>query len=117
MLTPFGRLVRKHRIDRTMKLLQMADFLGVTSPFLSAVETGQKPVPKGDFVDRVGECLGLTSDQLAELQEAALASHKIVQIPQPQDARRRELLAVFARRLPEMTDEQLDNVKKSLDIE
>lgn len=45
MLTPFGRMVRKLRIDKGVRLKDMADFLDVPSSFLSAVENGRKQIP------------------------------------------------------------------------
>ena len=45
MLTPFGQIVRKKRIDKFLTLKEMADALGVSSAFLSAVEMGRKAIP------------------------------------------------------------------------
>ena len=44
-LTPFGKAVRKARLDADVTLSEMATALNVTSPFLSAMETGRKKVP------------------------------------------------------------------------
>ena len=43
--TGFGVLLRKHRLDRGETLYAMAKAVGVSSSFLSAVETGQKAAP------------------------------------------------------------------------
>jgi transcriptional regulator with XRE-family HTH domain len=45
MLTEFGQYLRKIRIDCGDLLKDMADKLGVTSSYLSAVETGKRNVP------------------------------------------------------------------------
>ena len=42
MLTSIGRFLRKLRIDHGEILKDMADALGVSSAFLSAVENGKK---------------------------------------------------------------------------
>jgi transcriptional regulator with XRE-family HTH domain len=44
MLTPFGKKVRKLRIDVGVTLKSMADAMGVTSSYLSAIETGKRAV-------------------------------------------------------------------------
>lgn len=44
MLTPLGRAARKWRIDRDMRLCDMAGDLGVSVAYLSAVETGRKRI-------------------------------------------------------------------------
>lgn len=46
MLTSFGKFLRKLRIDRGELLKDMADNLGVTSSYLSAVENGKRNVPQ-----------------------------------------------------------------------
>ncbi|KHF28295.1 Helix-turn-helix domain protein [Anoxybacillus sp. BCO1] len=51
MLTEFGRFCRKLRIDNGELLKHMADKLGVTSSYLSAVENGKRNVPQ-DWVEK-----------------------------------------------------------------
>ena len=46
MLTSIGRFLRKLRIDHGEILKDMADALGVSYAFLSAVENGKKKCPK-----------------------------------------------------------------------
>lgn len=47
MLTSVGRFLRTLRIDHGEILKDMADVLGVSSAFLSAVENGKKKMPEG----------------------------------------------------------------------
>ncbi|WDF02972.1 helix-turn-helix domain-containing protein [Shouchella hunanensis] len=47
MLSAFGKFVRKLRIDNGELLKEMADKLGVTSSYLSAVENNKRNVPQG----------------------------------------------------------------------
>lgn len=51
-MTPFGKMVRQERKDRGLPLNQMADHLGISSPYLSQLETGAKPLKEG-FVEKV----------------------------------------------------------------
>ena len=44
MLTAYGKAARKWRIDRHMRLRDMARDLGVSVAYLSALETGRKPL-------------------------------------------------------------------------
>jgi transcriptional regulator with XRE-family HTH domain len=44
-LTPFGRAVRKYRVDRGETQLEVAEAIGVSIAFWSAIETGKKNVP------------------------------------------------------------------------
>ncbi|MBQ4504903.1 MAG: helix-turn-helix transcriptional regulator, partial [Firmicutes bacterium] len=45
MLTEFGKMCRKMRIDRNELLAEMAGRVGVSPAFLSAVENGKRNVP------------------------------------------------------------------------
>ena len=45
MVTSFGKALRKLRIDRGMVLKNMADMLGVSSAYLSAIELGKRAIP------------------------------------------------------------------------
>ena len=47
MLPSIGRFLRKLRIDNGEILKDMAEALGVSSAFLSAVENGKKKMPEG----------------------------------------------------------------------
>ena len=53
MFTPFGKKIRKMRIDKEVRLKDMALSLGVTSAFLSAIETGKKNITPKLFDDTV----------------------------------------------------------------
>ncbi|WP_309460957.1 helix-turn-helix transcriptional regulator [Escherichia coli] len=46
MVTSFGKTLRKMRIDRGMVLKNMADLLGVSSAYLSAIELGKSEPPR-----------------------------------------------------------------------
>lgn len=51
-LTPFGKAVRKYRIDCEIRAKEMAEALGVSVSYLSAVETGAKKLSDA-FVGKV----------------------------------------------------------------
>lgn len=78
-LTPFGKAMRKLRIDRDLLLKEVADGVGVTPAFLSAVESGRKAIP-ASLVDRTVKWMRLGSQEAGELRAAADASVVSVQI-------------------------------------
>lgn len=79
MLTALGKALRKLRIDQGLLLKDMAEAIGVSSAFLSAVETGRKKVP-GNFVDRICDAYNLGFDERFELEEAVEKAQKEVSI-------------------------------------
>ena len=116
MLTEYGKLVRKHRIDRGMTLREMAAALGMSPAFLSATETGRKPVPK-ELAERIAACLQLDIAQRAELIKAIEKSKQEfrVRLGERASGQDREVAAMFARQFPEMSEEDKESIRKILE--
>lgn len=115
-LTGFGVLLRKHRLDRGETLYDMAQAIGVSSSFLSAVETGQKRAPD-DLVDRLVQHLNLDMLDQLELREAAQQTGPELRISlrgKSKDAR--EVAAMFARRFESCDMDALRAALEKLDL-
>lgn len=109
MLTPFGKRLRKLRIDQGELMKDMAARLGVTPSYLSAVEMGKKPVPDV-WVRTIGTQYGLTDvDELQRLAEYSKPEYR-VQIPAGADDLTRETVAVFARKVASMDPDSLNQL-------
>lgn len=106
MLTPFGRFLRKLRIDQGELLKDMAEKLNVTPSYLSAVEVGKKAVP-GGWISNLGE-LYKTVDipELSRLAEISKPEFR-VEVPRGSEDLRREAVAMFARKVGTMDHESL----------
>lgn len=66
MVTEFGKFCRKLRIDNDEHMVNMAEKLGVTSSYLSAVENGKRKVPE-EWFNEISKHYTLTSSQIIEL--------------------------------------------------
>lgn len=66
MATEFGKFCRKLRIDNDEHMVNMAEKLGVTSSYLSAVENGKRKVPE-EWFNEISKHYTLTSSQIIEL--------------------------------------------------
>ncbi len=99
MITPFGKCVRKLRIDRNMLLKDMADRLQKSSAYLSAVESGRKPVPP-QLVEDIAAALHLNLAEKAELVKSADESQGVItiQVLPEADLHARSMVAMLARR-------------------
>lgn len=101
VLTSFGVSLRKHRLDRSETLYDMAQAVGVSSSFLSAVETGQKRAPD-DLVEKLIAHLKLDMVDALNLRKAAQETGSELRIPlRGKDRNAREVAAMFARRFEE----------------
>lgn len=109
MLTPFGKYLRKLRIDRNELMKDMADKLKVTSSYLSAVEMGKKPVPDSWLPVLSKEYQLQSMAELAELAYESKPEFKF-EVPKGSEDLRRKAAAVFARKVGDMDHESLERL-------
>lgn len=98
-LTQFGKHVRKMRIDLDISLREMANGLGVSASYLSAVETGRRELTQS-FAHRVAAFFEDRGCKTSELWDAADRSIDEINVSSL-DEESRALVAAFARRSPE----------------
>jgi transcriptional regulator with XRE-family HTH domain len=114
MLTDFGLEVRKLRLEKRMRLKEMAEKLKMSSAFLSAVETGRKRVPPG-LPERIAELMDLDDLSAARLRKAAAKSVRSIRLDVSQrDERAQELAVTFARKFPSMDTNEVQRLMKAL---
>ena len=114
MLTEFGQFLRKLRIDCNEFLKNMAEKLGVSSSFLSAVETGNRNIPDG-WVDKISQLYGLDMIQKELLQDAAFNSARSVTMNLTKMVpKRRETVSLFARTFDDVDDTTVEEIRRLL---
>ncbi|WP_317992939.1 helix-turn-helix domain-containing protein [Bartonella gliris] len=113
MLTPFGKTLRKLRIDHSERLLDMAKKLDISVAFLSSVEIGKKSVPVG-MEEKIIELYALDQDMASLLRKEAYACRKSFTI-KPSGPFSREIVGMFARSLNSFSQEDLAEFKKLLE--
>ena len=74
-MTPFGQRVRELRVQRGVTQAQMAEVLGVTPAYLSALEHGKRGRPTFTLIQGVIHVLGVIWDEADELVRLADLSH------------------------------------------
>ena len=79
-MTPFGRRIRALREARGMSLAQMAEGLGVSPAYLSALEHGKRGRPTFTLIQGTIHLLGVIWDEADELVRLADLSHPRVVI-------------------------------------
>nr|WP_047579451.1 helix-turn-helix domain-containing protein [Methylobacterium sp. ZNC0032] len=79
-MTPFGQRVRALREARGMSLAQMAEGLGVSPAYLSALEHGKRGRPTFTLIQGTIHLLGVIWDEADELVRLADLSHPRVAI-------------------------------------
>ena len=79
-MTPFGARLRELRAERGVQLKDMAEALGVTPTYLSALEHGRRGRPNWGFVQRVIHYFNIIWDDAEELLRLADVSHPRVTV-------------------------------------
>jgi len=110
MLTAFGRFVRKIRIDTGCLLKDMADSLGVTSSYLSAVEMGKRKIP-ADWAEKISGIFQLDNESISELNVAVRESQQELQINLSNASKQqRDLAFAFARKLDGLDENEIKDI-------
>lgn len=94
-LTAFGKAVRILRIQTNTTLKVMADSIGVSSPYLSAIETGAKALNER-VVQGAIDFFSAYRVDLEEIKQAANQTTKTCDLSSMEEEDR-EVVAAFAR--------------------
>jgi HTH-type transcriptional regulator, competence development regulator len=111
MLTPFGKHLRKLRIDKAIRLNELSEYVGVTSSYLSAIEFGKRNITDEIF-GKISAYFNLNQTQQNELKKLADQSKKTLKID---NSNYDDLLVSFARKLPDLSDSQKTKILRILD--
>ena len=115
MKVKIGEYLRDLRLANSQTLKQMAEELGVSSAFLSAVENGKKNMPE-KWYDSLSEKYNLSKAQIAELQEAVEESSTTVKLNLTNvNGINRELAISFARSFENLNESDSAEIMKILE--
>ena len=74
-MTPFGQKIRQIRRAKNINLKEMAEGVGVSSAYLSALEHGKRGTPTWAMVQRIIAYFNIIWDEAEELQRLAEISN------------------------------------------
>lgn len=112
MLTEFGKVLRKIRIDRQELLRDMAGTLGVSVAYLSAVENGKRNAPVS-WINKIILEYHLDSAEAKQLRNAFDESQEEIKISlQHVSSQQRNTVISFAKALEGLSDEELEKIMK-----
>jgi transcriptional regulator with XRE-family HTH domain len=115
-MTPFGARLRQLREDRGIRLKDMAEELGVSATYLSALEHGRRSKPNWSFIQRVIHYFNIIWDEADELQRLADVSNpKITVDTAGLPPKATELANRLARDIATLTEADLDALLETLD--
>lgn len=114
MLSEFGIALRKVRLERHLLLKDMADALGVSSAFLSSVESGKRKIPK-DWIEKISSIYNLHPDEHEALERASAMSMSEIRIhTQNASIKQKDLAFSFAKALDSLSDEDVERIMNAI---
>ena len=114
-LTSLGQFLRKLRIERLELMKNMADKLGVSVSYLSCIETGNREFNKDKFYNEIISAYQLNEEQIKEFDKAISDSVKSVSVNMADKSDlQKEMVWDLARKIEELNDEQVQQIKDIL---
>ncbi len=119
-LSDFGFFVRKKRLENRKTLTAQAKAIGVSSAYLSSIETGKRPVTKS-IIEQTIIFFQLNEEDKREIWSTFSENKKSIKIEignfddLVKEADTRRLVAAFSRKLSDLTDEQRSQMMKILE--
>lgn len=114
MLTPFGKAVRKLRIDRDISLRQMADGVFKSAAYLSSIETGKRALTD-NVRDDIIQFFNLNDEDAGKLKRKADMTNDSVNIKLSSlNNSSSEVALVFARKVDTLSNEKIKELMRIL---
>lgn len=114
MITDLGKFLRKIRIDEGEILMDMANKLGVTASFLSAVENGKKHMPSA-WNKKICDLYKLSDEQKDQFTSAIAETEETIEVDFSNSSLKNKELAVsFARKFSDIDEIQVEKIRKIL---
>ena len=116
-MTPFGARLRELRAERGMTQKQMAEQVGVSAAYLSALEHGHRGVPAWALLQRIIACLNIIWDDADELQRLAMQSApKITIDTSGMDPAATELANLLQQAIGNLTRDDLEHLSHRIRV-
>ena len=112
--TRFGEFLRHLRVENHEVMGDMAEVLGTSTPYLSAVENGKKNVPK-KWLAIIANHYSLSAEEIEKLKEAISESGTQMKISMQNAGNiQRKTALQFARSFDNMDEETATKIMKLL---
>lgn len=109
-VTPFGKELRKLRIDYGEVSYNMAEKLHITPAYLSSIEVGRRNIP-ANFVEQLAELYSFSEEQLEVFNRKKIETENSVLIKLPLEPKNNvtayEVAYQFNKNLHNLSEQQL----------
>lgn len=115
-MTPFGEHLGTLRRTRRLKQRQLAGLLEVSPCYISALETGAKPPPSKEVLDRLIAAMSLTKEEERAFWRAVELSSLTIQVSKDLSQEEYEFLDQLRACLGSLCVEQLAIMQGALNL-
>ncbi|MGB7287242.1 MAG: helix-turn-helix transcriptional regulator [Salaquimonas sp.] len=116
-MTPFGLRIRELRAQKKVTQKEMAETLGVSAAYLSALEKGRRGAPSWQFVQRIIGYFNIIWDDAEELQKLAVTSHpKVIVDTTNLSVEATELANLVARKIGKLDRQDLKEISHDIQV-
>lgn len=114
MVTGYGKILRKIRIENCEVLGHMAKKLDISISYLSSIENGERNLPKG-FTEKVSQVYSLSKKEKIGLDKAEQEYIRETKISLKNvSSIKRETALIFARTFNDINDKEMEEIKRLL---
>lgn len=114
MAGAFGKELRKRRLAARKTLKEVADFLGVSIPYVSDVELGRRQPFTGPVIESLARFFGCTDPEVDSLRLSALKDRGEITLAAPSESKR-QMLVALDRRMQNLDESTVKQIKRLLD--
>ena len=116
--TPLGKLIRRLRVDLSITQKTLADQIGSTSSFISAVEVGRRTL-SSEKINLIIEKFVVPEEMERKLRAFALIQSPSFTMTIPHDTmwERRKLAYLFSKKLPTISDSTVEKIVELLNLD
>ena len=115
-MTPFGLYLEKLRRGHCLQQQQLADQIGVSSCYISALENGHKGPPSEEVVTRLAKALALNHREHKQLQLTAAVSLQQRRLPKQTSLHEYTLIHQLWQRLGTLSEAETIALRSILNI-
>ncbi len=115
-MTPFGERMRRMRAQKGVTQKEMAEALGVSAAYLSALEHGRRGMPSWPLIQKIVGYFNVIWDDAEELERLAALSHPRVTVDTAGLSAAATLLANrLAERIGRLVESDVEDLLARLD--
>lgn len=110
-LTPFGKVLRKIRLERDINISEMAEKIGISCSHLSCIEMGNKTL-LSKHVKKIIKSLDLSKEEENELRDTAFITFKYNPLVNIAKEKNKWLVARLIRKIDKLHPDIIHVIKE-----